>query len=220
MLTMKRLMNKKINNINLRCLFRHSLAILIFAVISVLYFFPLLEGKKILQNDIVQYSGMSKELRDYRLETSSETYWTNSAFSGMPTYQLGAKYDNNYIKKADLLIRFLPRPADYLFLYFLGFYVLMFSIKIEYRLAILGALSFGFSTYLLIIIGAGHNAKAHAISYMPFVLSGFIYIIRKSVYYTLRFFRFVYSNFFPINCFFTNNFSLSFYKRCIFNMYC
>ncbi|PDH47385.1 MAG: hypothetical protein CND26_02665 [Bacteroidetes bacterium MED-G13] len=175
-------MNKKINNINLRCLFRHSLAILIFAVISVLYFFPLLEGKKILQNDIVQYSGMSKELRDYRLETSSDTYWTNSAFSGMPTYQLGAKYENNYIKKADLLIRFLPRPADYLFLYFLGFYVLMFSLKIEYRLAILGALSFGFSTYLLIIIGAGHNAKAHAISYMPFVLSGFIYIIRKKYF--------------------------------------
>ena len=179
---MKRLMNKKINNINLRCLFRHSLAILIFAVISVLYFFPLLEGKKILQNDIVQYSGMSKELRDYRLENSSDTYWTNSSFSGMPTYQLGAKYENNYIKKADLLIRFLPRPADYLFLYFLGFYVLMFSLKIEYRLAILGALSFGFSTYLLIIIGAGHNAKAHAISYMPFVLSGFIYIIRKKYF--------------------------------------
>ena len=179
---MKRLMNKKINNINLRCLFRHSLAILIFAVISVLYFFPLLEGKKILQNDIVQYSGMSKELRDYRLETSSDTYWTNSAFSGMPTYQLGAKYENNYIKKADLLIRFLPRPADYLFLYFLGFYVLMFSLKIEYRLAILGALSFGLSTYFLIIIGAGHNAKAHAIAYMPFVLSGFIYITRKKYF--------------------------------------
>ncbi len=179
---MKRLMNKTINNIILRCLFRHGLALLIFTVISVLYFFPLLQGKKILQNDIVQYSGMSKELRDHRLENSSDTYWTNSAFSGMPTYQLGAKYENNYIKKADLLIRFLPRPADYLFLYFLGFYALMFSLKIEYRLAILGALSFGFSTYLLIIIGAGHNAKAHAIAYMPFVLSGFIYIVRKKYF--------------------------------------
>lgn len=179
---MKRLMNKIINNINLRFLFRHGLALLIFAIVSILYFFPLLEGKKILQNDIVQYSGMSKELRDYRLKNSSDTYWTNSAFSGMPTYQLGAKFKNNYIKQADLLIRFLPRPADYLFLYFLGFYVLMFSLKIEYRLAILGALSFGLSTYLLIIIGAGHNAKAHAIAYMPFVLSGFIYIIRKKYF--------------------------------------
>ena len=128
---------------------------------------------------------MSKELKDYRLENSSETYWTNSAFSGMPTYQLGAKYDNNYIKKADLLIRFLPRPADYLFLYFLGFYVLMFSLKIEYRLAILGALSFGLSTYLLIIIGAGHNAKAHAIAYMPFVFVWLYLHNKKKIFFRL-----------------------------------
>ena len=97
----------------------------------------------------------------------------------MPTYQLGAKYPHNYIKKLDLIIRFLPRPADYLFLYFIGFYFLMLSLKIEYRLAVLGALSFGFSTYLIIIIGAGHNAKAHAISYMPFVLGSIIYVVRK-----------------------------------------
>ena len=122
---------------------------------------------------------MSKELKDYRLNYEKETYWVNNAFSGMPTYQLGAKYPHNYIKKLDLLIRFLPRPADYLFLYFIGFYFLMLSLKIEYRLAVLGALSFGFSTYLIIIIGAGHNAKAHAISYMPFVLGSIIYVVRK-----------------------------------------
>jgi len=56
---------------------------------------------------------------------------------------------------------------------------LMLSLKVEYRLAVLGALSFGFSTYLIIIIGAGHNAKAHAISYMPFVLGSIIYVVRK-----------------------------------------
>ena len=122
---------------------------------------------------------MSKELKDYRSNYEKETYWVNNAFSGMPTYQLGAKYPHNYIKKLDLLIRFLPRPADYLFLYFIGFYFLMLSLKIEYRLAVLGALSFGFSTYLIIIIGAGHNAKAHAISYMPFVLGSIIYVVRK-----------------------------------------
>ena len=122
---------------------------------------------------------MSKELKDYRLNYEKETYWVNNAFSGMPTFQLGAKFPHNYIKKLDLLIRFLPRPADYLFLYFIGFYFLMLSLKIEYRLAVLGALSFGFSTYLIIIIGAGHNAKAHAISYMPFVLGSIIYVVRK-----------------------------------------
>ena len=170
------LIMKKSTKINI---VKHITVIIFFIVTAVLFFSPVLKGKKILQNDIVQYSGMSKELKDYRLNYEKETYWVNNAFSGMPTYQLGAKYPHNYIKKLDLLIRFLPRPADYLFLYFIGFYFLMLSLKIEYRLAVLGALSFGFSTYLIIIIGAGHNAKAHAISYMPFVLGSIIYVVRK-----------------------------------------
>ena len=167
---------KKSTKINIA---KHITVIIFFIITAVLFFSPVLKGKKILQNDIVQYSGMSKELKDYRSNYEKETYWVNNAFSGMPTYQLGAKYPHNYIKKLDLLIRFLPRPADYLFLYFIGFYFLMLSLKIEYRLAVLGALSFGFSTYLIIIIGAGHNAKAHAISYMPFVLGSIIYVVRK-----------------------------------------
>ena len=167
---------KKSTKINIA---KHITVIIFFIITAVLFFSPVLKGKKILQNDIVQYSGMSKELKDYRSNYEKETYWVNNAFSGMPTYQLGAKFPHNYIKKLDLLIRFLPRPADYLFLYFIGFYFLMLSLKIEYRLAVLGALSFGFSTYLIIIIGAGHNAKAHAISYMPFVLGSIIYVVRK-----------------------------------------
>ena len=167
---------KKSTKINIA---KHITVIIFFIITAVLFFSPVLKGKKILQNDIVQYSGMSKELKDYRSNYEKETYWVNNAFSGMPTYQLGAKYPHNYIKKLDLLIRFLPRPADYLFMYFIGFYFLMLSLKIEYRLAVLGALSFGFSTYLIIIIGAGHNAKAHAISYMPFVLGSIIYVVRK-----------------------------------------
>ena len=170
------LIMKKSTKINIAT---HITVIIFFIITAVLFFSPVLKGKKILQNDIVQYSGMSKELKDYRSNYEKETYWVNNAFSGMPTYQLGAKYPHNYIKKLDLLIRFLPRPADYLFLYFIGFYFLMLSLKIEYRLAVLGALSFGFSTYLIIIIGAGHNAKAHAISYMPFVLGSIIYVVRK-----------------------------------------
>ena len=170
------LIMKKSTKINIA---KHLTVIIFFIITAVLFFSPVLKGKKILQNDIVQYSGMSKELKDYRSNYEKETYWVNNAFSGMPTYQLGAKFPHNYIKKLDLLIRFLPRPADYLFLYFIGFYFLMLSLKIEYRLAVLGALSFGFSTYLIIIIGAGHNAKAHAISYMPFVLGSIIYVVRK-----------------------------------------
>ncbi len=157
----------------------HFLVILGFVMISLLYFSPVLSGKQIFQNDIKQYIGMSKQQTDFRASTGEETYWTNSAFGGMPTYQLGAKYPHNYIKQLDLLLRFLPRPADYLFLYFIGFYILLVSLKVDFKLAALGALAFGFSTYLIIILGVGHNSKAHAIAYMPLVLSGIILVFRQ-----------------------------------------
>ena len=109
----------------------HLYAIFGFIVIAVIYFYPVLSGKQILQSDIAQYTGMAKEQNDFRNEYHTEPYWTNSAFGGMPTYQLGAKYPHNYIKSLDSVLRFLPRPADYLFLYFLGFYLLLMSLKIK-----------------------------------------------------------------------------------------
>lgn len=169
-------------NLSLKQIGIHFLVILGFALVAVLYFNPVLKGKKIYQSDIVQYTGMAKQHIDFREANDAESYWTNSAFGGMPTYQLGAKYPHNYIKKLDLAIRFLPRPADYLFLYLLGFYVLLLVVKIDYKVAILGALAFGFSTYLIIILGVGHNAKAHAIAYMPLVLSGIILTFQKRYY--------------------------------------
>ncbi|MDP2161746.1 MAG: hypothetical protein Q8K02_14780, partial [Flavobacterium sp.] len=96
----------------------HLLAILGFVVVAIFYFYPVLQGKKIFQSDIVQYTGMAKEQNDFRAESGEEPFWTNSAFGGMPTYQLGAKYPHNYVKQVDSVLRFLPRPADYLFLYF------------------------------------------------------------------------------------------------------
>ncbi len=157
----------------------HLVVFVLFIVASLAYFNPVLQGKKIFQSDIVQYSGMAKQQNDFREATGEETFWTDAAFGGMPTYQLGAKYPNNYIKQLDLAIRFLPRPADYLFLYFIGMYILFLVLKVDYKLAFLGALAFGFSTYLIIILGVGHNAKAHAIAYMPFVLSGIFLTFRR-----------------------------------------
>ncbi|WP_188374452.1 YfhO family protein [Winogradskyella haliclonae] len=157
----------------------HVLILIGFVVLSLAYFSPVLQGKKIFQSDIMHYKGMAQQHIDYAEKEGEYTYWTNSAFGGMPTYQLGAKYPHNYIKKLDLTIRFLPRPADYLFLYFIGFYILLLSLKIDFKLAALGALAFGFSTYMIIILGVGHNSKAHAIAYMPLVLSGIILTFRK-----------------------------------------
>lgn len=165
--------------ISIKKCFPHILILLGFVIISLAYFSPVLQGKSIFQSDIVHYIGMSKQQKDFKQATGEETYWTNSAFGGMPTYQLGAQYPNNYIKKLDLTLRFLPRPADYLFLYFTGFYILLLVLKVDLKLAALGALAFGFSTYLIIILGVGHNSKAHAIAYMPLVLSGILLTFRR-----------------------------------------
>ncbi|WP_339654495.1 YfhO family protein [uncultured Maribacter sp.] len=163
----------------LKFFFIHFFVIVFFIIAALAYFSPVLQGKVMYQHDIVQYTGMAKEQNDFRKSKDQEPYWTNSAFGGMPTYQLGANYPHNYIKQLDRLIRFLPRPADYLFLYLIGFYILLCCLKVDYRLAIVGALAFGFSTYLIIILGAGHNAKAHAIAYLPVLLAGIVLVFRK-----------------------------------------
>ncbi|MCD2259028.1 YfhO family protein [Psychroserpens luteolus] len=157
----------------------HLLVLVGFVVISLAYFSPVLQGKQIKQSDIMHYIGMAQQQKDFKAATGEETYWTNSAFGGMPTYQLGARYPHNYVKKLDSVLRFLPRPADYLFIYFLGFYILLLVLKVDFKLAALGALAFGFSTYLIIILGVGHNSKAHAIAYMPLVLAGIVLTFRQ-----------------------------------------
>ena len=157
----------------------HLLAFFGFIIISLFYFYPVLQGKALSQSDIVQYTGMAKEQNDFRAAEDTEPYWTNSAFGGMPTYQMGANYPNDYIGALDDLLRFLPRPADYLFLYFLGFYGLLLVLKVDPLKAFFGALAFGFSTYMIIILGVGHNAKAHAIAYMPLVLAGVLLVFQR-----------------------------------------
>jgi len=163
----------------IKALFAHFFVLVFFLLAALAYFYPVLQGKTIYQSDIVQYTGMAREQSDFREENHAEPYWTNSAFGGMPTYQLGAHYPHDYVKQLDRALRFLPRPADYLFLYFLGFYILLCCLKVDFRLAAVGALAFGFSTYLIIILGVGHNAKAHAIAYLPMLLGGILLTFRK-----------------------------------------
>ncbi len=166
-------------NLSPKAIITHICVIGLFILASLVYFYPVLQGKAIYQSDIAQYKGMAQERDAYKDVTGEESYWTNSAFGGMPTYQLGANYPHNYVKELDRLIRFLPRPADYLFLYLIGFYILLLCLKVDFRLAALGALAFGFSTYLIIILGVGHNAKAHALGYIPMVLGGIVLVFRK-----------------------------------------
>lgn len=154
-------------------------AVAIFLIIIFSYFSPLLEGKKLKQSDITQWKGMSKEVTDYRTRTGEEALWTNSMFGGMPAYQISVKYKANLVRFVDKIMTLgLPHPAGLVFLYFLGFFILLLVLKVDPWLAIAGSIAFAFSSYFLIILEAGHNSKAHAIGYMAPVLAGIILTYR------------------------------------------
>ena len=154
-------------------------AIIAFLIITLMYFSPLLEGKKLKQHDIAMFKGMSKEIVDHREDKGEEALWTNSMFGGMPAWQISVQYSGNLISHVDKIITlWLPYPANYVFLYFLGFFVLLLALKIDPWVSLVGAIAFALSSYFFIILGAGHTSKAHAIGYMAPVLAGIILAFR------------------------------------------
>jgi hypothetical protein len=157
----------------------HTGVVLGFALVALLFYYPLLSGKTLLQSDIRQYQGMSRQLQEHREATGEETYWIDNAFGGMPTYQLGAKFPADVLQPIYSLFRILPRPAHILFLYLLGVYLVLLILKKPWPVALFGSLAFGFSTYLLIILQVGHNTKALAVSFFPFVFGGVLLLLQK-----------------------------------------
>lgn len=157
-----------------------AISLVVFIVLAFLYSTPVFSGKQLFQHDIVQYRGGAKELLDYRADTGKETYWSDSMFGGMPTYQMGSQFKGDIIKQIDRYLNFLPRPVNYLFLLFAGFFFLGMVAVRNWKYALLGATFFGLSTYFYIIIAAGHNGKVNTIEYFAPLLAGILLVyIRK-----------------------------------------
>jgi len=166
-------------NIPIKKIWPYLVAIVFFIVLGLIYFSPILEGKKLVQGDIMHWQGMSKEIVDYRTDTGKEALWTNSAFSGMPAYQISVKYKNVLIKYIDQVLKLgLPHPVNLVFLYFLGFFILLLILKVNPWIAVLGSVAFAFSSFFFIIFEAGHNSQAHAIAYMAPVIGGIMLTYR------------------------------------------
>lgn len=158
-------------------------SVLFFIALAYLYAYPVLMGKQLFQHDIIQYKGGAEELLNYRAENGKETYWSDSMFGGMPTYQMGAQFPGDMIKTLDKVLMVFPKPINYLVLLFSGFFLLgMVSVR-NWKYALLGALMFGFSTYFYIIIAAGHNGKVHTIAYFAPLLAGLLLIFLRQKYF-------------------------------------
>jgi hypothetical protein len=158
----------------------HVLAMLGFVALSCLYFYPQIEGKKIMQGDILQWEGMAQEALEYQKKTGELTLWTNSMFGGMPTYQINNIQPNNLMQYAQKALElFFADPIGLFIAAALGMYFLLLVMGVAPGAAWLGAFTFAFSTYHVIIYEAGHYLKLVSIGTFPWVLAGLYLIFQR-----------------------------------------
>lgn len=163
------------NSALLKKMLPHILAIVGFALLSLLFCSPALQGKVVEQHDMIQGEAMSKEAVDYYKNTGDLPMWQNNMFSGMPsfvTYSGPSAHKVGYIHRA--LTLFLPMPAAMLFLAMAGMYLLLMVLGMRPIIGATGAVAYGLSSYNLIIIVVGHITKMFAMAYMAPLLAGVI----------------------------------------------
>ncbi|MGV3503319.1 MAG: YfhO family protein [Adhaeribacter sp.] len=159
----------------------HLLAVLFFLALTAAYVSPILfEDKSLVQNDILQSKGGSKEILDYREKTGEEALWTNSMFSGMPAYLINTHFPGDFFKYVHQAMTLnLPAVAANIFLTLVCAYVLFVAMGMSTWLSVVGAIALAFTSYNLVILEAGHNTKSLAIAYVPLVLAGLLYAFRR-----------------------------------------
>lgn len=152
----------------------HASAVAVFLLVTILFFNPIFFGNKtISQGDITQFLWGSKELRDYRAATGEEGLWSNAMFSGMPAYMVNLEWSDGVVKiMKQVLSFFLPHPINNIFLAFVCYYILLLVFRVRPYLAIAAALAFGLTSYMIIGLSAGHNARIGSIAFMPLVIAG------------------------------------------------
>jgi hypothetical protein len=159
----------------------HAIAIGVFLIISIIYCLPAFKGQVVSQYDSVGWKGMAQQSIEYKEKFGHYPLWTNSTFSGMPTFQIAIDSHNNVTIAwlHHLFTFFLPEPASLFFLACLGFYILCSALGIKYRLGILGSLAYGFASYNAVIVAVGHTTKFSAMGYAPAVLAGIILLFQR-----------------------------------------
>ena len=156
-------------------------AVVLFAVLSFAYFFPAdTEGRILYRHDSSAGVGAGQEAGEYYQRTGERTRWTNALFSGMPTYQSAPSYNSTDLLSSviNAYHLWLPENVWYVFVYLLGFYILLRAFDFRWYLAALGSVMWAFSTYFLIIIAAGHIWKVWALAYLPPLIAGIVLAYR------------------------------------------
>jgi len=155
-----------------------------FALLSLVYCFPQLQGKKLNQHDNISWQGMSHEAKAYHEATGQDVLWSNSMFGGMPTYTtyVGAS-NTNYPGYIQTVLQAVGKPAYFFFIAMICFYLLMRVLNVNKWLGMIGAIAYAFSTYNAIIISVGHETKMLTMGYLPAALAG-LYLVYKERWLT------------------------------------
>ncbi|GAB3200739.1 hypothetical protein ABID22_003528 [Pontibacter aydingkolensis] len=162
----------------------HIIAVAVFLLLTAVYFAPVLfEDKGLSQHDILQFKGGAKEIQDYREATGEEALWTNSMFSGMPSYLINTRYPGDWSGVIHSIFTFdMPALAGNIFITLFCAYILFVAMGMSSWLAIIGAIAVSFTSYNIIILEAGHNTKSLTIAYIPMVLAGLIVTLRRNLW--------------------------------------
>lgn len=165
----------------LKALIPHLVVSAIFLILTLIYFSPVLDGKKLAQSDLMQVAGMGQEVFEYKKNTGETSLWTNSMFGGMPAYQIsGIESSFNLFSIIAKVISFgLPQPLPLVILYFFGAYIFLLAFGTGPWIAGIAAAGFTFCSYNFIILEAGHYNKSLAIAFMGPVLAGIRITYRK-----------------------------------------
>ncbi len=160
--------------------FPHIVAVVSFLVIAFIYCSPAIEGKRLMGHDTEGWIGMSKEIKDYNDNNPDAALWTNSMFGGMPAYQISVKFPSNILTPVNVVFNIFPQAIYMLFLYMIGFYILLQAFRLNPWLSIAFAVAFAFGSYNLIILVVGHNTKAVVIGYMAPLFGSIVYSFRQN----------------------------------------
>jgi len=163
----------------------HVIVVFAFIILSVIFHSPsVFSNKELSQNDVFQGIGAGKEAIDFREKTGKEALWTNSMFSGMPTYLINTYWSGDLMRYPQQLITLgIPAPARYTFLALVCFYIMLLVFDVRPILAAAGAIAYGFNSFNIIFIEAGHIWKVMALVYMPLVVSGIHLTIKGKKYW-------------------------------------
>lgn len=167
----------------LRKIAPYAAAIAVFAIVSAIYFSPQFSGRALPMHDVMQYKGMTEDIKESREALGTDPGWTGRMFGGMPAYFISVKYPAMFIKSATSAVQtFFGQPWAFILAAMVSFWILLLLCGINPWVGIIPSLAYGLSTYFFIIIGAGHITKMWALAYAPLLIGGVIYAYRRNVW--------------------------------------